>query len=572
MSRNTYLTRKNGTFYFRIATPQEIRGKIHRKELIYSLKTKCPYEGKSRSLIFLKASQQLFKQFKTMPRLKPEEAQSIVKTYFKECLDRLEQQMDEVDDTANIMAYLPNGNPAIDMTGDRKRLDFLYPDIFHDDKGEVTLGLEDHYEPDLKRIVASLANQNSLEAPQGTISYSVLENATKRAVEELLYRHKQYVNYETEIKTKDDLFKSFAPSMPNMAVISDDTPALSLTTQKYLDECIINKEGQHSIDSKQATYQLWIEIFGDHQTGQIDKKKATTFKDILIKLPKNKNKDKLYSTKSIADLLKMNIPTNKRMSTTTINMYLGEMSSFAKWSINNGYLLNDKNPFDGLRLKKNKKSSSRDSRNPFSDQQLQAIFSTPFFQGCESDNTHGRFKEGKKLIKDAYYWIPLIALYTGARMGEIIQLKPSDLKQDNNIWYFDINDDDGKSVKTLQSKRKLPLHSKLIGLGLIKYVQDCKKDRIFHEIKPYYSDYSHYYSKWFGRFLERFNIKEDKTSFHSFRHNFRDALKGRVNETHLRALMGHDKGDVHNAYGSSNFDMTLLKGDIEKLDYNILPI
>ena len=73
--------------------------------------------------------------------------------------------------------------------------------------------------------------------------------------------------------------------MPNMAVISDDTPALSLTTQKYLDECIINKEGQHSIDSKQATYQLWIEIFGDHQTGQIDKKKATTFKDILIKLP-----------------------------------------------------------------------------------------------------------------------------------------------------------------------------------------------------------------------------------------------------------------------------------------------
>ena len=566
MSKNTYLTRKNGTFYFRIAIPQEIRGKIHKNELIYSLRTKCPYEGKSRSLIFLKASQTLFKQFKAMPRLKPEQAQTIVKTYFKECLERLEQQMDEVDDTSTIMAYLPNGNPNIDMTGDRNRLDFLYTEIFHDNKGEVVLGLEDHYEPDLKRIVASLANQNSLDAPQGSMSYNVLENATKRAVAELLNIHSQHVNYDTQINIKDELFKSIHPAQSNIRIIEDDTPPFSEATDKYLKECKKNGEGQHSLDSKRTTYDLWLEMFDDHQTGQIDKKKATTFKDNLLRFPKNRSK--LYPHESMKALLKMHIPDDKLMSTTTINMYLGEMSSFAKWTINNGYLLGDRNPFEGLRLKKNKKASKRDSRSPFSQQQLQAIFSTPFYKGCKSDTKHGRYKEGKTIIKDAYYWIPLIALYTGARMAEIIQLTPNDLKSDNNVWYFDINDDEGKNLKTLQSKRKVPLHSKLIELGLAEYIQNCDKDRIFHEIEPYKGDYSHHYSKWFGRYLERFEIKKDKTSFHSFRHNFRDALKGKVNETHLRALMGHDKGDVHNAYGSNNFDMKDLKEAIEKLMHN----
>jgi hypothetical protein len=88
MSKSSYLTRKNGTYYFRIAIPQDIRGKVYKNELIYSLKTKCPYEGQTRSLILFKASLQLFKRFKTMPRLKPEQTQNIVKTYFKECMAR----------------------------------------------------------------------------------------------------------------------------------------------------------------------------------------------------------------------------------------------------------------------------------------------------------------------------------------------------------------------------------------------------------------------------------------------------------------------------------------------------
>ena len=53
MAKQPYLTVKNGTYYFRISAPRQIRGKIHRDELIYSLRTKCKYEAKARCVSLL---------------------------------------------------------------------------------------------------------------------------------------------------------------------------------------------------------------------------------------------------------------------------------------------------------------------------------------------------------------------------------------------------------------------------------------------------------------------------------------------------------------------------------------
>ena len=62
MSKTAYLTKKNGIYYFRISVPKEIRGKIHKKELIYSLKTRCKYESRIRLFAVLRATQALLKQ------------------------------------------------------------------------------------------------------------------------------------------------------------------------------------------------------------------------------------------------------------------------------------------------------------------------------------------------------------------------------------------------------------------------------------------------------------------------------------------------------------------------------
>ena len=59
---------------------------------------------------------------------------------------------------------------------------------------------------------------------------------------------------------------------------------------------------------------------------------------------------------------------------------------------------------------------------------------------------------------DAREWIGLLALYTGARCGELAQLSLDNIEQDaaSGIWYFDINANtaDGSN---LQSARFVPI-------------------------------------------------------------------------------------------------------------------
>ena len=576
MPKQPYLSTKNGTFYFRISAPTDLRSKIHKNELIYSLRTRCKYEAKARCLNMLRASQLLFKKFENMPRLKPEEAKEIVRTYFKEAIHCLEKQMDVVDEYSDALTSLPRANPTLDYTTDRDRLDFLYPNEFFDNDNDPALGLNDHYEPDLNRYVTYLKEKNGIEANNGSYSYNVLLKSAERAVNELLNVHRQYTDYDTEIKITDDLFSNQninqnQTSTPNQ-IVEDTSLPFSKICHKYLAECKINGDGDHSIKAKQSCYDLWIEIFSDQTMNSLTPAQATKFKDIMISMPKNRKQK--YPNKPITDVVKLSIPPDEKLQPNTVNEYLMRMSSLISWAIDNHHIQIDKNPFERLSIKRKAKAKSQEARQPFSNTQLQQIFNTPLYKGCVDETKHGRHAEGSMIIKDAYYWIPLIALYTGARMSEVIQMTASDIKTEDNVTFFDINEDSSdKSLKTTQSKRKIPIHSDLIKFGFIDYVENIKKlgeDRLFHQITPYNGDYSHKFSKWFSRFLDRFNIKTDKTSFHSFRHSFRDSLKTKTTETLVRALMGHEKGDTHNSYGSNSYNLKDLKTAIDTLDYNYI--
>ena len=90
-------------------------------------------------------------------------------------------------------------------------------------------------------------------------------------------------------------------------------------------------------------------------------------------------------------------------------------------------------------------------------------------------------KKSPKTISDNYsamYWVPLIALVTGARMGEIVQLERHNIQRSRNgIWYFDITDEDAhlsvdpeKKIKTAGSKRQVPIHDILLKLRFLEYV------------------------------------------------------------------------------------------------------
>jgi integrase len=94
--------------------------------------------------------------------------------------------------------------------------------------------------------------------------------------------------------------------------------------------------------------------------------------------------------------------------------------------------------------------------------------------------------------------------------------------------------------------------------------------RVFPELRVskatgYYSDN---FSKWFSHFLAKIGANEPRTSFHSFRHSYRDALReADISIERVRALGGWSGGGAtEETYGSGLRPSTLAK-EIAKVHY-----
>ncbi|KJV32788.1 integrase [Aquitalea magnusonii] len=135
------------------------------------------------------------------------------------------------------------------------------------------------------------------------------------------------------------------------------------------------------------------------------------------------------------------------------------------------------------------------------------------------------------------YWLPHLGLFTGARVNELCQLNPQvDITQDaqTGTWYMDITDESegdariDKSVKTGGSKRKLPLHPKLIELGFLDYVAAAKKrgDTLLFQAFPTAAGRaSPKAMKWFTEFLQEIGLRDETPNarivgMHAFRSTF----------------------------------------------------
>jgi integrase len=172
------------------------------------------------------------------------------------------------------------------------------------------------------------------------------------------------------------------------------------------------------------------------------------------------------------------------------------------------------------------------------------------------------------------FWTPIILLYTGARAEEICQLSLDDVKQVDDVWIFDINEDsEDKRIKTVNSKRQVPVHPDLIRrFGLIKrieWLQHNKQIRLFPELHNKTGGrYSHNVSSWFTRYKNKLGFS-DKQCLHSFRHTFTNYCKQiGVEESKIAECIGHKvQGETLGRYGKPYSPQILLDDVIMKLDF-----
>jgi len=153
----------------------------------------------------------------------------------------------------------------------------------------------------------------------------------------------------------------------------------------------------------------------------------------------------------------------------------------------------------------------------------------------------------------AAYWIPLIGLYSGSRVGELGQLEVADITSDKEGHWISIHERvEGSTIKA-KGTRVVAIHPELIRLGFLDYVQDlrdAKTIKLFPEI-PRTASRSRgaNFSQFFGELRRSVGIAERYPDFHSFRHNARQSIRDAGIDARLAdAVTGHSTskgtGDV----------------------------
>ncbi|MEZ9651811.1 site-specific integrase [Vibrio lentus] len=308
---------------------------------------------------------------------------------------------------------------------------------------------------------------------------------------------------------------------------------------------------EKSLNMAYAKCSIVLSLLDIEDIRDIRRLQAEEARKLLTQYPVNAKKHKqlagLNGLQVIEANKKHNLPT---LSSESVKDYIQKCSSFFEWCLQ--MELTDINPFKGMRFKKARKDS--EAKNAYSQNDLQKLFSTEI-------HTQNKYKHPH------YYWLPLLGLFTGARLNELCQLYRQDIFKQDEIWVIRIDDKlQGQHLKNNSSRRLIPIHSKLLDLGFIEYTNSVQHERLFPSLKLERDGYGTAASKWFGRLKSKLGF-ERGYDFHSFRHTVATQLKNAdVSAVIAGELLGHMQNNItYDRYGKS-INLNTLAHSIELMD------
>jgi integrase len=198
------------------------------------------------------------------------------------------------------------------------------------------------------------------------------------------------------------------------------------------------------------------------------------------------------------------------ISPATATKIIGAVKSVMQWATNNGII--DVNPCAGITVAGAKQASVEKTRLPYDKDDLKILFSQDALN---------------KRTTAAQWWLPWLALYTGARLEELGQLHLADVKEEDGIRYLNLSRGDGKKLKTAGSARRVPIHPELERLGFMEYVASVKSTSLFPELRrDTHGALTGMFSKWYGRHQRALGITD----------------KRKVSRLDRRSAGGHGRG------------------------------
>jgi len=340
----------------------------------------------------------------------------------------------------------------------------------------------------------------------------------------------------------------------------------TITFSRLMNEYLIYRSDlkEKSKEASRKIYEVFLDLNGDIDVSSIDHPLVMAFiETVQHKIPANAKK--LFPHQTYKEISRMNHQKAERamMSVENVNKYLSRLSTMFTYAVNRGYM--DKNYAEKKRLKTS--VHKKDKRRPFTKAEIIQMFTQ--IEPWASNNR----------TRPENFWINLIGAYSGARLGEICQLRTSDIYEANegniSMWVMDINDEgEAMSTKTRNSIRRVPVHSKLIELGFLDYVKKRGQGGYAQlwDLTPnkdgVWSD------KMSKRYAYRFKKAGITEPFHSWRHTVCDMLMKDpdVRKEEQEGLVGHAiEGESMGRYGKG-LSLVQLKNTVEKISYDALDL
>jgi integrase len=385
----------------------------------------------------------------------------------------------------------------------------------------------------------------------GNMLIHIIQNDETEAVEGIEVTKSRYGKVENKYNIP-------ISGMPAFAIPITRKPLSEVITE-YCSEKIKggNWTPKTQIEFK-AFLNVLLEIVGDVDVKDINYQIMKNYKDTLGRLPANRKKLPKYRDMTIKQILEIPEADVKPMHLKTANRNLSLVSTMLNWAIKQGYL--DKNYAEGLSFPV--KTRPSEERSSYGNEEIVKIIA--LINGIERRN------------RPEHYWIPLIAMFSGMRMGEMCQLFKEDIKEIKGVWSFEISYKHGiKKIKTKAGERVVPIHKNLISLGLLDFVDSAKPGHLWTNLK--YDDkhgYTHDFQRWFG-YLNRKRITTDpKKTFHSLRHNVADYLKQHgISGDIIEELLGHELKSQSTGRYAGQYRPDVLKPILDTVDYGVaLPV
>lgn len=370
---------------------------------------------------------------------------------------------------------------------------------------------------------------------------------------------------------------STEPNTPAVRVVLSFTKAVEIAIPEIARAQSLKPK---RVKDYRVAARCFVEWYGrDLDLSEITPELAASYKTDLTYYPANGVKRPQYRDLSFKDRIvkARDEGEDDALDAGTINTkYLAPLRRIYEYHIKNGLKAKlPTNPFDGIAAEKRRKPDLSTKRREFNTIEVTALFQLPLFVGSKALSQKGLYQAGDKRVSDYRYWVPLIALFTGARLNEICALAVSDFHEEDGIPYIVIREGgEGQSLKSQAAFRRVPLHAQLIKLGLPKFVEyqsALGHIRLFEELELDADGYvSSDASKFLNRLVDRIEqpgvMDVGELVFYCTRHTVVGQLRSNdVREDVSMEIVGHELDSVHSGYGSVK--LSALKEALDRIDY-----